>query len=113
MPRMRPARRFGMERLQGVELLARADELDRHAGDGADGERRAAAGIAVHLGQDQPAGPDPLVERLRDAHRLLAGHGVGDEQDLGRSHAVSDVDQLLHQRSSICKRPAVSMMTGL
>ena len=43
----------GVERLEGVGLLAGAEELDRQSGHGADGERRAAAGVAVDLGQHQ------------------------------------------------------------
>ena len=98
MPRMRSARRSGIERLERVDLLAGADELDRHAGHGADRERRAAAGIAIHLGQDQAGDAEPVVERLGDADRFLAGHGVGHEQDLGRIDLVLDVDELLHHR---------------
>ena len=40
----------GMEGLDIAQLFARADELDRLAGDRLDRERRAAAGVAVHLG---------------------------------------------------------------
>ena len=42
-----------VEHLEGVGLLAGAQELDRDAGHGADRERRAAAGVAVDLGQDE------------------------------------------------------------
>ena len=45
----------------------------------------------------RPLAPDPVVERLGHADRFLASHGVGHEQDLGRLHAVADIDQLLHQ----------------
>ncbi len=73
-----------IERLERVHLLAGADELDRNAGDRPDRERRATAGVAVHLGQDQTADAEALVEGLRQRHRFLTGHGVGDEQDFGR-----------------------------
>ena len=53
-----------IERLERVGLFAGADELDRHAGDGADRKRRAAAGVAIHLGQDQAGDAEPLVEGL-------------------------------------------------
>ena len=49
--------------------------------------------VRIEAGERQRA-----VEVLGDAHRLLAGHGVGDEQDLVRLDAALDVDQLLHQR---------------
>ena len=88
----------GMERLEGVDLLAGADELDRQAGDRADRERRAAAGIAVHLGDDEAADVQRLVELLGDVHRLLAGHGVDDEEHfVGREGIV----QLLRLRQHL------------
>ena len=58
-----------VEDLERVGLLAGAQELDRDAGDGGDRERRAAAGVAVDLGQDQAGDRDGGDERLRDARR--------------------------------------------
>ena len=43
----------GVEGLELVDRLAGAGELDRLAGDRAHRQRRAAAGIAVHAGQDR------------------------------------------------------------
>ena len=97
MPRMRLAARSGMERLQRVELLAHADELQRLPGDVADRKRRAAAGIAVHLGQDHAGDAEALVELVGDLHGVLAGHGVGDEQDLDRVELLLQLLQLRHQ----------------
>jgi hypothetical protein len=51
-----------MEGLEGVGLFAGADELDGLAGDVADGEGRAAAGVAVHLGEDDAGEAEALVE---------------------------------------------------
>ena len=62
MPRMRLGDALGMELLQRVDLLADADELDRLAGDGAHRQRRAAARIAVHAGQDDAGDAEALVE---------------------------------------------------
>ena len=42
-----------VEGLQGVGLLAGPEELDREPGDRADGQRGAAAGVAVDLREDQ------------------------------------------------------------
>src|SRR5437868_3206172 len=50
----------GLERLQGVELLAHAHELDRPARDRPHGERSAASRVAV----------DPRQYDPRDAHPL-------------------------------------------
>ena len=58
MPRMRPAMRVRIEILQRVELLADADQLDRLAGDGAHGQRRAAAPVAVDAGQHDAGDAD-------------------------------------------------------
>ena len=74
----------GVEDLERVGLLAGAQELDRDAGDGRDRERRAAAGVAVDLGEDQAGDRDGRGERLGDADGLLAGHRVDDEQRLDR-----------------------------
>ena len=74
----------GMERLERVELLADADQLDRPAGDRAHRQRRAAARIAVDPGQHDAGDAGALVEGLGDVDRVLAGHGVGDEQRLLR-----------------------------
>ena len=74
-------------RVEGLELvdrLADAGELDRLAGDRAHRQRRAAAGIAVHAGQDHAGQVDLAGEALGDVDRVLAGQAVDDEQDLGR-----------------------------
>ena len=71
---------LGVEILQPVELLAGAHELDRLAGDGAHGERRAAAAIAVDAGQHDAGDADLLVEGAGEIDRVLAGQRVGDQQ---------------------------------
>jgi hypothetical protein len=45
---------LGVEKLEVLGFLAGATEADRHLGDAADGERGAAAGVAVELGEDRP-----------------------------------------------------------
>ena len=91
MPRMRDGDAVGMEGFQRIELLADADQLDRPAGDGAHRQRRAAARIAVDAGQHDAGDGQPLVERLGDVDRVLAGHGVGDEQRLLGLGEVGDL----------------------
>jgi hypothetical protein len=68
-----------MERLERVGLLAHADEGDGPSRDVADGERGAAARIAVHLGEDDRVDADGLVELFGDRDGVLAGHRVDDE----------------------------------
>ena len=62
MPRMREAMRSGWNGSRPVELLADAGELDRLAGDVAHRERRAAARIAVELGEDDAGERQALAE---------------------------------------------------
>ena len=75
---------LGTKLLQPVQLLADADELDRHLGDFLDRQGRAAAGVAVELGQDDAVEFQGVVERLGAVDGVLAGHGVADEVDLVR-----------------------------
>ena len=87
----------GMEILQRVHFLAGAEQLDRLAGDGAHGERRAAAPVAVDAGQDDAGDADALVEALGEIDGVLAGQRVGDEQDLVRARGRLDLGHLGHQ----------------
>jgi hypothetical protein len=90
MPRMRSAMRSGMEFLQRVHLFAGADQLDRLAGDGAHGQRRAAAAIAVHAGQHEAGDADALVEIARQVDRVLTGQRIGHQQVSCGLGAVAD-----------------------
>ncbi len=78
MPRMREAIRSGWKTSSLSGLLADADELDRLAGDGDDGQGRPAPGVAVELGQDDGGQADLLLEGLGAPDGVLAGHGVAD-----------------------------------
>ena len=86
-----------VEGLDVAELFARADELDRLAGDRLDREGRAAAGVAVHLAHKHAVDAERLVKGLRDRDRVLAGHRVHHEDDLGGFYRSLDVFQLVHQ----------------
>ncbi len=86
-----------MKRLEGVRLFADADELERLPGDRANRKRRAAARIAVHLGEDHAGDAQPLVELVGRFHGVLAGHGVGDEQNFGGIEQFFELGQLGHQ----------------
>ena len=88
----------GVEPLERVELLADGGELDRLAGDRLDGERRAAARVAVELRHHDAVEVDPLLERLGDVDGLLAGHRVEHEQHVRRLRLAADRRELLHQR---------------
>jgi hypothetical protein len=61
-------------------------------------ERRAAAGVAIHPGQDHAGERDFFGEDARRVDRVLAGHGVGHEQDLVRAGGRGHRLHLVHQR---------------
>ena len=92
-PRRHPVR---MEHVEVLELLARGREHDRAPGQLHDGQRGAAARVTVELGQHHAVVADPVQERLRGRHRVLADHRVDHEQDLVRLGGVPDRDGLRH-----------------
>ena len=71
-----------MEDLQGVQLFPHPQELDGLAHHFPHGQRRAAPGVAFHLGEDHPGELQQVVETLAHLDRVLAGHGVGHQQNL-------------------------------
>lgn len=87
----------GVEGLEGVGFFAGAEELDGLAGDVADGEGCAAAGVAVHLGEDGSGDLEAVVEGLGGVDGVLAGHGVGDEEDLGGGEELFELRHLVHE----------------
>ena len=59
--------------------------------------RRAAAGVAVHLRQDDAVEFQGVVEGLGAVDRVLTGHGVADHVDLIGPHQAVDLLQLVHR----------------
>ena len=90
--------RSGMKRLELVQLFTHTGELDGLAGDGLQAQRRAAARVAVQLGQDGTGDLQRLIEMRGDVHGFLAGGGVEHQQDFLRLHQVAQTNQFLHQR---------------
>ena len=76
-----------LEGLQRVGFFADADEQDRLPGDLAHRERRAAARVAVGLGQHHAGQVQRGTESPRRIDGVLAGHAVDDEQRLDRLQA--------------------------
>ena len=58
---------------------------------------RAAAGVTLKLGEDDATDGQILIKLVGNGNRILAGHGVSNEKDLGRRHRLLDPDQLAHQ----------------
>src|SRR5436309_1026217 len=86
-----------VERLEGLELLPRADEHDRLARHGAQRERRATAGVALDLREDDPADGQPPREPLGGGHSVLTGHRVGDEEHLAGADGGDEPLELPHE----------------
>ena len=53
--------------------------------------------VAVHLGEDDAGEAEALVKILRGVDGVLAGHGVGDEEDLLRVEQLFELLHLGHQ----------------
>jgi hypothetical protein len=75
-----------MERFQILQLFARGGVLDGLAGHGPNRQRRAAAGIAVQLGQQHAVEPIRPLKASATLTAVLAGHGVHHQQDLLGPH---------------------------
>ena len=87
-----------MEELETVELLRHADELDRRAGDVTHRKRRAAARVAIELGEHHPGQRQRIAERLGRIDRILSLHRVDDEQRLDRLDRRMQRADLVHHR---------------
>ena len=94
-----------MEDLEVVRLLACACKPDALAGGDPKGERSAAAGVAVQLGQDHAIDPDLLAEHLADLDGLLAGHRVGHQQRFCDGDGGLESLQLRHEIDIDVKTP--------
>ncbi|VTR70866.1 hypothetical protein DESC_870022 [Desulfosarcina cetonica] len=88
----------GMECFQVAELFTDADEFDRLAGNRPNRQGRAATGVAVHFGEHHAADVQAFVKGLGDVHRVLTGHGIGHQQDVGGLCRRADARELTHQR---------------
>ena len=60
-------------------------------------EARRHPGVALDLGEDHTGEGEAGEESLRRRDRVLAGHGVGHEQDLARPHGCAHALELGHQ----------------
>ena len=87
---------LGIERVEAVELFADAEELDRQAGDGAHGERCAAAPVAVHPCQDESGQRQAFVEAAGRLDRVLTREGVGDQKNFRGLSYCGDLGRLAH-----------------
>ena len=77
--------------------ITNTDKLDRFAGDLFNRERSTAAGITLHLGQDNTGDLKICVELIGNSYSILAGHGIGHKQNLCQGHSAGNFLQLVHQ----------------
>src|ERR1019366_10647268 len=87
----------GMERLKRIVFFADADELDGLSSNLPNGNRRAAASIAVHLGEDDAGKRELLMEFIGRADRVLSSHRIGDKQNFLRIEQPLERLHLLHK----------------
>ena len=88
---------IGMEGFEGIALFTNANKFERLTSDGTDGERGTATGIAVHFGEDDTGDAEPLMKFVGGFDGVLAGHGVGDEENFGGVERFLEFGELLHQ----------------
>jgi len=113
----------GVEELEGVGLLAGAQELDRDASDRGDRERRAATGIAVDRGDlkrteaiiramTRAERNDPNLLNSSRRRRIAAGSGTT-LPDVNRLvKQFTEMQKLTKQLSGGGKRAAIGALTG-
>ena len=87
---------FGMERLQGLHLLAGADELDRLTAHLADRKGGTTAGITIKLGEHRSGDAHLVVEGAGEFGRFLTDHRIHHQQHLIGLHSGADPHHLLH-----------------
>ena len=86
-----------VEDLEVLQTLASGSEQNRLAGHGCHGQRGAAAGVAIELGEHHAGEVHAFIECLGGLDRVLTDHRVDDEQDFIGLHGVTDIACLLHQ----------------
>ena len=86
-----------MKRLEVLQLLAHAGELDRLACHRLEAQRRAAPRIAVQFRQNRPGDVQGPVEVGGHIDRFLSGGRVEDKQSFLRLDQIPQPRQLLHQ----------------
>src|SRR5438874_1391771 len=82
--------------LERLRLFADADVLDRLLRHAVDRERRTATRITVHLRENDTGNVQPLIESLGNAHRVLTGHPIGDEENFVGMDLALEMIELRH-----------------
>ena len=88
---------FVLRRFCASSACSRVKKLDWFSRDSPDGEQRPAACIAFHFRQNDARKADTLIELSGHRDSVLAGHGIGNEQDLVRHHRRLNGSQFVHE----------------
>ena len=94
---MRPATRFGSNTSSASVFLAQTHEADGLARDGAHGQGRAAAPVAIHPGQDHARHADLAVEFGGHVDGVLAGQTIDHQQRFAWGDGVAHGQHFVHQ----------------
>ena len=87
-----------MKGFKAVELFRYADKLQRLSGDVAHRKRRAAARIAIDLGQHHARERQGIAKGLRRVHGVLPLHGVHHEKCFDRLEQIVQCANFAHHR---------------
>lgn len=92
-----PGQAGGVEDFQAVEVFADAEVFDGHAGNAADADGGAAAGIAIQFGEGQAGEGHGGAEALGYVDGFLADHRVDDEEGFGGGDVLLDGFEFGHE----------------
>ena len=85
-----------VEVVYGFEFFACSYKFNRFVDYGADRECRTATGVAVQFGENYSVEIETIVKFFGCVDRILSGHGVNDEQGLGRVDFFLDSLDFVH-----------------
>ena len=86
----------GVEYIDGIHLLPRADKLDGLVHHRLDGDGRPAPGIPVQLGKHHAVEIQDFIKGLGRIDRVLPRHGIHHKEDLLGLYGIADIGDLGH-----------------
>src|SRR5215469_18693006 len=86
-----------MKQFKSLELLSSPGKEDGSAGNSTYRQGSTTAGITVQLGQNDAGQLQAFMETLRHIDRILACHGIGNQNDIVRLSNCLEPSQFFHQ----------------